>query len=184
MKRTLVYASLVSALLIPRQALSLPGILKLFTAQYPATVGTQLDSCRTCHLPMPAECLNGYAMELRDKGLDFAAVEDMDADGDGVTNLAEIKALTLPGSQASANEKFEFHTRMGTVTFDHEAHSLDKVHLSMGKCANCHGEGLFPKVFDDNKAMQPIAHKVCRGCHKDSNNPQAPLKCLQCHVRE
>jgi len=158
-----------------------PGILKLFLAKYPASENSQLASCRTCHLPAQESCLNSYALALKENGLDFSLIEKDDSDGDTVSNIDEITAKQLPGSQAQADEVFIFTNRIGAITFNHEKHSLADSYLSRGKCDNCHREDAFPRKFDDNLPWQPIAHPLCKGCHKKSGSENAPKNCFLCH---
>ena len=79
---------------------------KDFLARYP-DAKAKLGKCTTCHTkPMPKKedpSLNAYGTELQKTGKvpDFAKVEALDSDGDGVTNIAEIKAGTNPGDPAS-----------------------------------------------------------------------------------
>ncbi len=73
-----------------------PRIQRLFTARYPATIGSKLVKCITCHEVRPP-ALNAYGRELKAAHFNLAAVEKKDSDKDGFTNLAEIKALTYPG---------------------------------------------------------------------------------------
>ncbi len=70
-----------------------------FTAAYPSAKGTALEACGTCHTSTMA--LNPYGTDLSAAKLNFASVESKDSDGDGASNLAEIKALTNPGDPAS-----------------------------------------------------------------------------------
>ena len=72
------------------------GVLENFTATYPSTAGTALDSCSTCHTSAPA--LNAYGAALNAGGMNFAGIEGLDSDGDGVSNLQEIRNLTNPGN--------------------------------------------------------------------------------------
>jgi hypothetical protein len=58
-----------------------------------------LGSCLTCH---PAgSSRNSYANDWRNNGHNFAAVEGMDSDNDGFTNIDEIVAGTFPGNASS-----------------------------------------------------------------------------------
>ena len=75
------------------------SILSSFTATYPATAGTTLDNCSTCHTSVPT--LNAYGAALKASGLSFSAIEGLDSDGDGVNNLTEIRNLTGPGNAAA-----------------------------------------------------------------------------------
>ena len=186
MKKKLMQAVVISVVFMPTLVLATPGIMKLFIAVYPQVEGDQLASCRTCHMPIQTDCLNSYGISLRENSLDFSAVEEKDADGDGVSNIAEIKAGELPGSQARADEVFVFTNRIGAITFDHEKHSLSKEYLSVGDCSNCHGTGeeSFPRKFDDTVSWQPVAHPLCKGCHKESGSDNAPQRCFDCHDRD
>ena len=181
MRKTLTSAILLAVLLIPTLSLGTPGILKMFLARYPASEGSQLSNCRTCHMPAQKNCLNSYALNLKENGLDFGSIEMSDSDGDTVSNIAEISAKQLPGSQAQADEVFLFTNRIGTITFNHEKHSLAAPYLSEGKCDNCHGEETFPRIFDDTVSWQKIAHPLCKGCHKESGSENAPKTCFLCH---
>ncbi len=63
--------------------------------------------CAVCHTKPVAtkdKTLNAYGKQLVKKKIDAAslkAIEKLDADKDGFTNLAEIKAGTLPGDPKS-----------------------------------------------------------------------------------
>ena len=181
MRKTMTSTIFLAALLLPSLSLATPGILKMFLAKYPASEGSQLSSCRTCHLPALENCLNSYALALKENGLDFSLIEKTDSDGDTVSNIAEIEAKQLPGSQAQADEVFLFTNRIGTITFNHEKHSLAPPYLSEGKCDNCHSADTFPRKFDNNVTWQPIAHPLCKGCHKESGSSNAPQRCFDCH---
>jgi hypothetical protein len=64
--------------------------------------GTTLGSCITCHYQLGGKGgENAYALDYRNNGHDFAAIEPFDSDNDGFTNLAEINAGTFPGDPAS-----------------------------------------------------------------------------------
>jgi len=67
--------------------------------RYPEVVGTRLQTCALCHT---ADGMStnpfGDAYMAQGRGPDaLAAIESMDSDGDGYSNIQEIKALTLPG---------------------------------------------------------------------------------------
>jgi hypothetical protein len=67
-------------------------------AKYPNIVGTRLDSCSLCHTSPPT--LNVYGAAYLAAGRNtaaFAAIENVDSDKDGWTNIQEIMALTFPG---------------------------------------------------------------------------------------
>ncbi|MDD5474151.1 MAG: DUF5667 domain-containing protein [Candidatus Methanoperedens sp.] len=73
------------------------GYLNDFNKQY-NTTGTRLDSCGVCHVaPAGGGGLNPYGKAFKDAG-SFAAIESLDSDGDGFTNIAESNARTFPGN--------------------------------------------------------------------------------------
>jgi hypothetical protein len=75
------------------------SLLSQFDTLY-GTTGTSLDSCSTCHTSnIPA--LNPYGTDLQNNGNNFQAIENLDSDGDGFTNIQEIRAGTLPGDPTS-----------------------------------------------------------------------------------
>jgi hypothetical protein len=80
MKNSLITAILIAAFMFPPLSFATPGILKMFLAQYPASEGSQLSSCRTCHMPVQENCLNSYGLTLKDNGLNFILI-----DGDSAT---------------------------------------------------------------------------------------------------
>lgn len=72
--------------------------LAAFRNEYPAAVGSRIDACSLCHSAVPQ--LNSYGSAFGGAGREFASIEALDSDGDGVLNLAEIGALTFPGDPA------------------------------------------------------------------------------------
>jgi len=85
-----------SFLVSPAQ--STPEFLSQFNARY-KTQGSRLDSCLTCHTTQSggAENLNPYGKDFAAANHDFGAIEPKDSDGDGFSNIDEIKAGTFPG---------------------------------------------------------------------------------------
>jgi len=81
-----------------RPAQSTPELQSQFNAKYDMR-GSKLDSCMTCHTKQAGgkENLNPYGTDLGAAAGDFAAIEAKDSDGDGVTNIDEIKKETFPG---------------------------------------------------------------------------------------
>jgi len=84
----------VVALIGAPMASAKPNFLTSFNQHYD-TAGTRLDSCATCH---NGEARNPYSRAYSGSGRNFAAIENLDSDGDGFTNLVEIKALNFPGN--------------------------------------------------------------------------------------
>ena len=57
-----------------------------------------VSAANTCHTTtQDAEHLNPYAQDFAKVNHDYGAVEGKDSDGDGFTNIDEIKAGTFPG---------------------------------------------------------------------------------------
>jgi hypothetical protein len=81
------------------------GALADFNAQYPGN--SFGSSCNICHTSPPTT--NPYGTDLVNAGATssnipaatFVAVEALDSDGDGFTNIVEINAGTFPGNPAS-----------------------------------------------------------------------------------
>lgn len=78
---------------------------KAFNDAY-AAAGTRLDDCVVCHVDgEPKSVRNPYGEDYKEAMEDngyvelaaFAAIANMDSDGDGPTNIMEIAMLTFPG---------------------------------------------------------------------------------------
>lgn len=89
---------IVAAVVIGGPAWARPDYLTDFGNTYPAANGSRIDACGLCHGTIPQ--LNPYGAAFRDAGLAFMPIEAHDSDGDGVSNLDEINALTFPGDPA------------------------------------------------------------------------------------
>ena len=176
---------ITSLLLVSSFAMATPSLQHAFVAKYPGTASTELNSCATCHMPAKDGFLNPYGSALVKAKMDFAAIEAADSDGDGKTNIDEIKAGTNPGSQADKTELFVFVSKMAPVTFDHAKHVVDPKMGINGSCAVCHGgdKAHFEKFYDAKVVVKDLAHAICIECHKSSGNASAPTKCLDCHKK-
>lgn len=170
-------------------AVATPGLQTAMLARYPFIRDTQVESCVTCHMPAKEDFLNSYGLALRDAKISFEEIEDLDSDGDGVSNLDEIKDETFPGSLATTPEYYIFHVdfskddpKLGEVHFNHEMHTIKESFLSKGKCKNCHGKHQFPKVFNDKESVRSLAHQICWRCHETSGSELAPKDCTGCHT--
>jgi hypothetical protein len=86
--------------LLVSPAQSTPEYMSQFNAKY-NTRGAKLDSCLTCHSQQQGgkENMNPYGNDFGAAGHDFGAIEGKDSDGDGFSNIDEIKADTFPGDQ-------------------------------------------------------------------------------------
>ena len=73
-----------------------PRYRRAFLAKYPAVENTKLAECGTCHQATPP-ALNPFGAAFKAAHYTFDEIEKVDSDKDGASNVAEIKALTLPG---------------------------------------------------------------------------------------
>ena len=100
-------AAAFALILIAAVAFALPNDLTVFKTAYNPKEGTALANaaCLTCHAKMPpTKDLNPYGKDFLGKGRNAAAlkaIESLDSDKDGFSNIAEINAGTLPGDPAS-----------------------------------------------------------------------------------
>ena len=108
---TLIKFSLVLCLvgLSTNQSLAYNGFGSDWRDNYPEACQTLQDAtrnttnCILCHTA--GFGLNSYASDLKDADMVFAAIEDIDSDGDGRTNGEEIlNDCTLPGDAVSPAE--------------------------------------------------------------------------------
>jgi len=89
--------SMAGFALLVSPALAKPDYLAEFNKKYD-TRGSKLDSCVTCHTTQQdAQHLNPYGADFGKHNHDFGAIEPLDSDGDGFSNIDEIKAGTFPG---------------------------------------------------------------------------------------
>jgi len=82
---------------------------KLFNSTYKPKAGSALANakCQVCHT-MKVPALNPYGTALKGKPMTAAslkAIERLDSDKDKFSNIAEIKAGTLPGDPKSKPAK-------------------------------------------------------------------------------
>lgn len=99
-------------LMASASALAGPDCAAIFNSTYPDSRTAELGSCQTCHLSSGGgSTFNPYGDSLRENGAagvgfscangDFGAalvaVEGLDSDGEGNSNLVEIQASTQPG---------------------------------------------------------------------------------------
>jgi hypothetical protein len=89
--------SICMTIAIP-QAMALPSFLDNFNTTYPAAVGSRIDICNLCHTAGGGTPLNPYGLDFNTSNKNFTAIENLDSDGDGYTNIAEIQNLTFPGN--------------------------------------------------------------------------------------
>ena len=108
MKKTrLAEVSLASAVaLVAGTALATMDLQKEVLNRYPDSK-IKCWSCHTKAMPKKGEAdVNKFGVDVnkvkgKDGKYDFAALEKMDSDGDGVSNFDELKKGTNPGDPAS-----------------------------------------------------------------------------------
>ena len=88
-------------------ALATPQLMQLFNKTYKPKAGTALQKagCAVCHVSKAGGGkLNPYGQALKGKPATAASlrsIEKLDSDKDKFSNIAEIKAGTLPGNPKS-----------------------------------------------------------------------------------
>ncbi len=70
--------------------------LQMIVARYPWITNSVLNDCKICHRD-GNEKLNSFGSAYKQAGRNLSAIEQLDSDGDGFSNLDEIKRLTFPG---------------------------------------------------------------------------------------
>ena len=97
-RRIILCIVLVAMVLLPPQVMARQSYLSTFETTYPGAAGSRIDACNLCHnSPRGGDARNPYGLSYSSSGRNFAAIENMDSDGDGWTNVQEIKSLTFPG---------------------------------------------------------------------------------------
>jgi hypothetical protein len=99
--RSRIFLAAVIAATTLASAYGVGSYLSSFESTYSAAVGSSIDTCTLCHTSSSGGSRNSYGSAYASNGYSFKAIESLDSDGDGFTNLAEIKALTFPGSASS-----------------------------------------------------------------------------------
>ena len=76
--------------------------LSTFLSTYPGTSGSRLNTCGLCHINSAGGgARNPYGTAYANAQHNFKTIELLDSDGDGYTNIVEIRARTFPGSPTS-----------------------------------------------------------------------------------
>ena len=103
-------AVIVAVSLLAAVAYALPTEATTFKTLYNPKAGSKVATagCLLCHAkaPFTKTDLNPYGKDLAKQPVprtaaSFKAIENLDSDKDGVSNLKEIQAGTLPGDPAS-----------------------------------------------------------------------------------
>lgn len=130
---------LMGGMIVPYSASAKPEFLDAFKAQYPAVVGTRLETCNVCHTQIPKR--NPYGRDFGLAGQWFPAIEAVDSDGDGPDNLTEITALTFPGDPLDFPGAPPTATATPNATPTHTPVSVGTV--EPGSCTgDCNGDGV------------------------------------------
>lgn len=95
-------AALLTLLLWPQAVWAFTNYLTNAQSQYPALKGSRIDTCTLCHQTDAANwpSLNVYGQAFGNNGHDFTAIENLDSDGDGYSNLTELTDHSFPGNPA------------------------------------------------------------------------------------
>lgn len=93
------FSGLIAGLMlfvVPSFVMAFPSFLDQFNAKY-GTAGKRLDSCGTCHNDFSSGKRNPYGKDFKNNSFNLSAIESMDSDGDGASNIDEITGLYMPG---------------------------------------------------------------------------------------
>jgi len=100
---TLILLLVMIASSKPQIGTAAPGDLTSATNKYPNIASSMLNTCDLCHTASIPQ-LNPYGAAYKANGRNvaaFGAIENLDSDGDGFTNIQELNALTFPGNASS-----------------------------------------------------------------------------------
>ncbi len=96
--------------------------------------------------------------------------------------IAMVSSAGFAVIAADAPDEVKLEASMGTVTFNHSAHTE-----RVADCTTCHHQGVEAgacRSCHDAKPDVPKAkkvfHKLCKDCHKTN---EGPTKCKGCHVK-
>ena len=79
-----------------------------FLALYPHTKGMKLSSCKLCHDSPGYHNINAFGDDFTTYGYDYKAIENLDSDGDTVSNIDEINNLTHPAKASEAFTELDY----------------------------------------------------------------------------
>jgi hypothetical protein len=99
-RRRLVLAIVITVCAVAT-AYALPAYLANFESTYSTAKGSSIDTCSLCHASLSTYARNPYGLAFAANGRSFPAIESLDSDGDGFTNIQEINAKTFPGDPNS-----------------------------------------------------------------------------------
>jgi mono/diheme cytochrome c family protein len=135
--------------------------LPAFEATYPAAVGSRIDSCTLCHNIQGSEHkLNSYAKQWKEDE-NFVAINNLDADGDGYTNVQEIDAHTFPGNASDNPSTVTTTTTVPGATTTTAAPGSGAA-IYQANCASCHG-GSGGNLVPTTLSLSQIVNAVNNG---------------------
>ncbi len=85
------------------QASAISDYKTWFETNYSSAVNSKIDACLLCHVnadPFTGSARNPYGTDFGNNGHSFTAIELLDSDGDGFSNIDEIHNLTFPGNSS------------------------------------------------------------------------------------
>ena len=84
------------------RAYAFPAYWNSFRTTYPAAALALASDCRICHVsPSGGGTRTSYGNAYRTANFSFSAIEPLDSDSDGYTNIVEITAITWPQDATS-----------------------------------------------------------------------------------
>src|SRR3990172_4433570 len=84
------------------RAYAFPTYWSSFRTTYPAAASALASDCRICHVsPSGGGTRTSYGNAYRTANFSFSAIEPLDSDSDGYTNIVEITAITWPQDATS-----------------------------------------------------------------------------------
>jgi hypothetical protein len=110
-------ALVITGLLLdrPQPAQAFSSYLTQAENLYPGIVNSRIDNCDLCHVT-GSFGRNPYGADFAANGHSFTAIEGLDSDNDGYTNIEEINALTFPGDPADPPSATATPTATSTAT--------------------------------------------------------------------
>jgi hypothetical protein len=115
-----------------------PTYLTAFEQGHPYAIGTKLDSCVLCHTSLTTHERNPFGAAFQAANHDFTAIEGPtdDADGDGWSNLDEIKSLSFPGDPADRPAVGEIRSTSRVISSALDSDLADNVATAVTVVAN------------------------------------------------
>ncbi len=96
----LLAAAALLAVSKPEPAQAKSNFMAAFAEAYSAAASAKLNDCQLCHTAGSVSALNDYGRDFQSHGHSLQAIEAVDSDGDGWSNIVEINAATWPGALA------------------------------------------------------------------------------------